>query len=155
MTEDARFEDAGGRPLYLGAMDPDDLAVLSALVQDAVLPATEIAWRPRERRLAFLLNRIRREEGRPRDPVERVQSVLVIENARGVSSQGVPRGDADTVLQILNVGFVPGEYGAGHVEVTLAGDGAIRAEVEALEVTLKDVTRPYAAPSGRMPHHPE
>ena len=35
--------------------------------------------------------------------------------------------------------------GAGHVLMTLAGDGAIRLDVEALEVTLKDVTRPYAA----------
>ena len=37
--------------------------------------------------------------------------------------------------------------------LTLAGDGALRLEVEAIEVTLKDVTRPYRAPSGKVPHH--
>ena len=50
MTEDARFEDGGERPLYLGALDPDDLQVISALVQDAVLPVTEMRWRAGERR---------------------------------------------------------------------------------------------------------
>jgi hypothetical protein len=35
----------------------------------------------------------------------------------------------------------------------LAGDGAIRLEVEALEVILRDVTRPYRAPSGKVPRH--
>ncbi|MEL6416944.1 MAG: DUF2948 family protein, partial [Pseudomonadota bacterium] len=45
------------------------------------------------------------------------------------------------------------EDAAGQVLLTLAGDGAIRLEVEALEVTLKDVTRPYRAPSGKAPDH--
>ena len=133
MSDDARFEDASPRPLNLGAMDPDDLAILSAL--------------------ALLLNRLRHEE--PRAEVERVQSVLVIENALGVASQGITRGDADTVLQVLALAFVPGEEGAGFVEITFAGDGAIRAEVEALEARVKDVTRPYLAPSGKRPEHPE
>ncbi|MHA6345773.1 DUF2948 family protein [Roseivivax sp. CAU 1761] len=154
MSADARFEDAAPRAVYLGAMDADDLTVLSALVQDAVLPASEISWRPRERRLAFLVNRPRREERRGVQP-ERVQSVMVVENALSVASQGVPKGDADTVLQILAVTFAPGPDASGHVEITLAGDGAIRVEVEALEVTLKDVTRPYQAPAGRLPEHPE
>ena len=153
MSDDARFEDASPRPLNLGAMDPDDLAILSALVQDAVLPATEITYSRKDRRLALLLNRLRHEE--PRAEVERVQSVLVIENALGVASQGITRGDADTVLQVLALAFVPGEEGAGFVEITFAGDGAIRARVEALEARVKDVTRPYLAPSGKRPEHPE
>jgi hypothetical protein len=41
------------------------------------------------------------------------------------------------------------------VILTLAGDGAIRLSVEALDVTLKDVTRPYVAPSGKLPGHPD
>jgi hypothetical protein len=39
--------------------------------------------------------------------------------------------------------------------LTLAGDGAIALEVECLDVTLRDVTRPYAAISGKLPMHPE
>ena len=152
MSEDARFLDASARPLRLIAYDADDLAVIAALAQDAVFPAAEIAWRPRERRLALLLNRFRWEE-RDRRPPERVRSVLVIEDAMGVASDGIDRG-ADTVLSLLAVSFEAGPDGTGHVLLTLAGDGAIRVAVEALEVQLRDVTRPYEAPSGKVPEHP-
>jgi len=43
----------------------------------------------------------------------------------------------------------------GRVELTLAGDGVIAVDVEALELLLRDVTRPYVAPSGKVPGHPE
>ncbi len=154
MTDDARFEDAGARPLNLGAMDVEDLAVLSALAQDSVFPVSQMTWQPRRRRLALLLNRLRWEDRPTADrPPERVQSVLVIENVLGVGSQGIDRSDRDTVLSLLSVTFEPGPDASGNVLLTLAGDGALRARVEALEVTLKDVTRPYVAPSGKTPQH--
>ena len=68
-------------------------------------------------------------------------------------SQGIDRGDPETVLSILSLAWEPGEDGTGAVTVVLAGDGAVRVEVEALEVTLHDVTRPYLAPSRRKPEH--
>ena len=151
MSDDARFMDAAARPLRLIAYDEDDLRVVAALTQDAVFPASETSWRPRERRFAVLLNRFRWEE-RERRPPERVRSVLVVGEAMGVASDGVDRG-ADTVLSLLSVGFEPGEDGAGHVLLTLAGDGAIRVAVEAIDVQLRDVTRPYEAPSGKVPEH--
>lgn len=157
MTEDARFEDGGDRPIKLRALDADDLSVVSALVQDSVFPASEMTWQVPQRRFAVLLNRFRWEDrdnatARRRD-FERVQSVLTIEDVRKVQSQGVPRGDADTVLSILTVAFEAGEDGTGRILLNLAGDGAIALDVEALEVTLTDVTRPYVAPSKRAPEH--
>jgi len=156
---DATFEDGAEKPLRLKALDADDLAVLSGLVQDAVFPATEIKWDRKARRFALLLNRFRWEdapkaEARRRD-YERVQSVLVIEDAMKVQTQGIDPKDPDVVLCVLSVAFAAGEDGTGHVELTLAGDGALRVEVEALEVVLKDVTRPYVAPSRAKPGHPE
>ena len=154
MSDDARFEDGRERPLHLGALDEDDLKVIASLTQDAVFPITEMTWRPRERRFALLLNRFRWEDpGRDRHGAERVQAVLAFDNVLRVASQGIDRGDADTILSLLSIAFEPGEDGAGFVVLTLAGDGGIRLEVEALEVTLKDVTRPYKAPSGKAPEH--
>ena len=137
-TRDATFEDGNEAPLRLKALDIEDLAVLSGLVQDAVFPGTEMKWDRRARRFALLLNRFRWEdadkaEARKR-AYERVQSVLVIEDAMRVQTSG-------------------GTDGGGFVVLTLAGDGAIRVEVEALEIVLKDVTRPYVAPSKAMPKH--
>lgn len=150
---DARFEDAAGAPLNLGAMDPDDLQVLSALLQDAVLTVADVAWQKRHQRLTLLVNRLRREDGVHVSPPERVRALLAVENVIGVSSQGISRDDPELVLSILAVSFEPTEEGAGHVVFTLAGDGALRAQVEALELRLRDVTRPYQAVSGKTPDH--
>ncbi|MEM8731951.1 MAG: DUF2948 family protein [Pseudomonadota bacterium] len=157
MSEDARFEEGAEAPLYLGALDAEDLGVLAALVQDAVFPITEMQWRPKARQFALLINRFRWEDApaaksRQR-PYERVQSVLSVDNVLKVASQGIDRSDADVVLSLMAVEFEPGEDGTGTVTLTLAGDGAIRLEVEALDATLRDVTRPYKAPSGLVPDH--
>jgi len=154
---DARFEDGRERPLNLGAYEAEDLEVISSLVQDAVFPVTEMSWRASARRFAILLNRFRWEDRvaaeRRGRAYERVQSVLLAENVLNVASQGIDRTDKDMILSVLSVTFEPGEDSAGHLLLTLAGDGAIRLSVEALEVTLKDVTRPYRAPSKHMPQH--
>ena len=159
MTTDATFEDGREAPVNIGAVDAEDLSVVSMLVQDAVLPVTEISWWPSERRFALLVNRFRWEDeaaakqrGRQ---VERVQSLLVVDNVTGVASQGVRKDDPDVILSILSVAFETEEEPSGNVILTMAGDGAIRLAVEALDVTLKDVTRPYAAPSSRTPVHPD
>lgn len=156
---DARFEDADEGPLRLIAQDAEGLAVLSALLQDAVFPITEMSYSPRRRRLALLVNRFRWEDRtaaeQTRRGYERVQSLLVFEDVLSVHSQGIDRKDSDTVLSLLSISFVPGQDGTGRIEMILAGDGAIALQVETLDVTLSDVSRPYLAPSGRVPTHEE
>lgn len=154
MSDDARFEDGREAPLNLGALTAEDLQVVSALVQDAVLPVTEMRWRRGARQFVMLLNRFRWEDrGRARHRPERVRSLLVVDHVLGVASQGVDRADRDLILSVLALEFHPGADGAGELHITLAGDGGVRLTVEALEVHLRDVTRPYAAPSGRAPDH--
>lgn len=150
---DARFADAEEKPLRLRALDAEDLTIISALVQDAVVPAAEMAFLRRKRRFAALVNRFR-WEGATRTP-ERVRSMLVVEGVTAVRSQGVDPQDRDTVLSLLQLSWEPGEDGAGRLLLTLAGDGTVAVEAEALEVVLQDVTRPYLAPSRKTPSHPE
>lgn len=157
MSRDARFEEGGERPLRLMAQDAEDLQVLSALVQDAVFQRNEARWLKGERRFALLVNRFRWEDlpvaERTGRSFERVRSVLSVEDVLRVQASGLEEVDGETVLSILALTWTPGEDGTGTVELTLAGDGAIRVEVEALEVILRDVTRPYRAPSGMAPRH--
>lgn len=154
---DAKFEEGGEAPLRLVAQDPEDLKVISTLIQDAVLPVTELKFDPKRHRFALLLNRFRWEDRVEAERVgrayERVRSVLVVEDVRKVQSMGFDRADADLVLSVLAIEVIPGEDGTGRVTLTLAGDGAIALDVEALEVRLDDVTRPYRAPSGKVPRH--
>lgn len=157
MVEDARFEDGGETPLNLLAIDAEDLQVLSSLVQDAVFPVSEIRWDKSGRRFAILLNRFRwedvpRAQARGRE-VERVQSVLMVQDVQNVQSQGVAPQDSDLVMSLLSIEFEPTQDGMGRLTLVLAGDGAIRLDVETVDVTLKDVTRPYVAPSRKVPKH--
>ena len=153
MDDDARFRDgdpAGDRPLRLWATDADDLQVISTLCQDAVLPASEMRWIASERRFAMLVNRFRWEDRRS---LERVRSVLVASDVLRVAGQGVVPGDGDTVLSLLSLAWEPADDVAGRLVLLFAGDGAVAVEAECLDLRLSDVTRPYAAPSGRAPGH--
>lgn len=154
---DARFEDGGDKPLRLKALDTHDLTVISSLTQDAVFPASEMTWNHKARRFALLLNRFRWEDDAnvtgARRQVERVQSVLSIEDVVAVKTQGLQTRDADTVLSLLSIAFEAGLDGTGRLILTLSGDGAIGVDVEAVEVLLRDVTRPYIAPSRKVPQH--
>lgn len=154
---DAKFEDGGDKPLRLKAMDGEDLTVLSSLAQDAVFPASEMKWDRKARRFALLINRFRWEDAPNakigKRQVERVQAVLSIEDVMAVQTQGVSSGDADTIHALLSVTFEAGDDGTGRVILTLSGDGAIAIDVEALEIMLRDVTRPYIAPSRKVPQH--
>ena len=157
MNQDASFDDGCETALNLGALGPEDLQVLSTLLQDAVFPAAEMAWNASQRRFAILLNRFRWEDqalaAQGTQAAERVQAVLAIDNVLAVASQGINRSDKTMVFSVLSMEFDSAENKAGTVLLTLAGDCAIRLSVEAIEVQLKDVTRPYSAPSKTIPDH--
>mgnify|MGYP003335331565 FL=1 len=157
MIQDAGFNDALDRPLNLGAQDVEDLQVISSLTQDAVLTVDDLKWNRAKRQLVCLLKRFRWEDSdlakqQGRDP-ERVQSLLVIQNATGLASLGIDRKQADVVLSMMSLDFSGAEDGVGDLILTFSGDGALRVQVDGLDVALRDVTRPYVAPSKQVPNH--
>jgi hypothetical protein len=157
MTQDAGFNDALDRPLNLGAQDTEDLQVISSLTQDAVLTVDDLKWNRAERQVVTLLKRFRWEDvelakQQGRDP-ERVQSLLVIQNATGLASQGIDRKQLDIVLSLMSLEFLGAEDGVGDLILTFSGDGALKVQIDGLDVALRDVTRPYVAPSKQVPNH--
>ena len=158
MNEDARFEDGAEEPLRLRAESREDLEVISAFVQDAVAQTTEIAWTRRRHRFALLINRFRWEDKpaaeRQGRPFERVRALLVVGGVLKARANGIDPTDRDLVFPILSLAFDPGSEGAGTLRLVLAGDGEIALDVECLDVTLTDVTRPYLARARSAPSHP-
>ena len=155
---DASFADGAEKPIRLRAENSDDLAVISALVQDSVGQNGETSWQPKKHRFVLLLNRFRWEDeaaakaqGRP---FERVQSTLEIESTLRVASEGLEPNDSEQIFSLLSISFQPGEDGAGTISLILSGDGAIHLEVECLDITLTDVSRPYVARAKKEPNHP-
>ncbi len=155
---DASFEDGAEQPLRLKAETAEDLAIISALVQDSVGQNSEISWLAKKHRFAMLLNRFRWEDldnaKQQHRPFERVQSMLVVESTLKVLAQGIDPADHDMAFELLSISFEAGEDGAGKVILTLAGDGAIALDVECLDIRLSDVSRPYIARAKEAPTHP-
>ena len=85
-----------------------------------------------------------------RNPLAPIRTGLDILRLR---STGIDRSQTDTVLSVLTMDFASGPDGTGTLTLTLAGDGAVRIDVETLSLRLEDVTRPYVAPSGKAPGH--
>ena len=153
MKRDAKFEDGYDEPLNLGAISDDDVQVISSLVQDSVFGFDDMKWHAKERRFVMLLNRFRWEVGDDaRRGTERVRSILIIKNVVKVASMGIDRNEAGIIFSLMTIEHENGNDGQ-NVLLTLSGDGAIRLQVSDLEVMLRDVTRPYRAPSGKVPDH--
>ncbi len=158
---DARFEDAplSDKPLRLRAEGPEDLEVISSLLQDAVGKAGDIAWMPKKRRLVVLVNRFRWEDSAGAEqahrPFERVRSAVTVEGVLGVRARGVGSANRDQVFDLLAIVFEPSKGCAGTLTLTLAGNAEIAVEVECLDLTLADLTRPWAAKADRAPEHGE
>ena len=136
-------------PLRLLAQDAEDLAVISAALQDAVGKIGDITFEPGARRLTLALNRYRWEAGVRRG--ERVRTGLQLAGVRGVKSRNLRRDARNAVIELLAVTFEPGEAPGGAVIFTFAGGGDLRAEVECVEAVLADVSAPWRTP--RTPKH--
>jgi DUF2948 family protein len=133
--------------LRLAAMDAEDLAVISAHVQDAVLKVGDMTYLPREHRFVVAMNRFiwEKAEGRRRD-YERRRAALTFDRVKSVKLSRVDRNRPDAVLELLAVEFAPAVAGdpGGAVTLVFAGDGAIQLDVEVIEVRLADLGAAWA-----------
>ena len=135
------------KPLRLLAQDAEDLAVISAALQDAVLRVGDIALDPKAKQLTLMLNRYRWEQGGG----ERVRTGLQIAGVQKVQTRRVRRGTPDAVLELLALTFTPGEPPGGVVTLAFAGGADLRVEVECVEAVMADMSRPW--PTRREPAH--
>ena len=136
-------------PLRLLAQDAEDLAVLSAALQDAVARIGDIHWDAQARTLTLACNRFRWESGGKTG--ERVRSALQLGDVTGVQARNLKRDAKAAIVELLSISFEPGETPGGTVLLTFAGGGDLRVGVDCLDVVLADVSEPWATP--RRPGH--
>ena len=157
MAQDASFSDGADRALYLGAVTPQDLEVISSILQDGIFFTKDLAWLKKKRQLAVLVNRFRWENKSEyrvkKNTPERVNSLLIVENVLNISSQGIDRSDINAPLNLLKLDLNQSKNSI-FLTLLLSDFGAIRCEVEAIELCMKDVTRPHKSKSGKIPKHP-
>lgn len=144
--------------LKLIALDQEDLAVLSAHLQDAVLKVQDIAYLPRDKRFAALANRFDWAEamaggGQGSEPYARRRAALRFERVLSAKLQGIDLDNKAAVLSLLALSFEAGEAPAGSVTLHFADGAAIRLGVECIEAEMKDLGPVWQARA--KPQHPD
>lgn len=156
--------------LKLIALDAEDLQIISAHLQDAIVRVGDMTYLPREKRFAALLNRFDwdrainppkgggagKKRGRNASAFERRRTGLRLERVLGAKVHGVNLGERKTALELLAITFEPtgeAETPGGDVTLTFSGGAAIRLSVECLELEMRDLGAAWAAKS--VPQHPD
>ena len=138
-----------GAKLKLSALDADDLGVISAAVQDALVAVRDCAYLKDEKRFVLLLNRFQWEADPSIDSAHsRTHSALVFNEVTGVRHHDIPLGEPDRMLELLAVTL----ENDGSVALRFASGRAIRLEIGRLACHLGDVGEPWPTPW--KPAHP-
>ena len=154
----------GADALRLVALDADDLTVMSAHLQDAVCRVRDIAFVPKERRFAILLNRFDWTRtaaatgdtpGNQPETFERRRCALRFEHVHSAKATGFAQKDKKLVLSLLALRFEQTREGdpGGFLTLLFAGGGAIRLEAECIEAELTDIGTGWRTKA--KPEHPE
>jgi hypothetical protein len=122
------------------ALDADDLAVISAHVQDAAVRVGDIIWRQSEKRLVVGMRRLDWDqtisgEVTPR----RLVAALRFDRVQACKSRDIDLDAPGAALELLGIEFHPGEAPGGSAVLMFADGGALRLDVECLEVELTDL----------------
>ena len=140
--------------LKLLALDGEDLEVVSATTQDAVVRVGDMGYAQTDKRFALLMNRFAWEEkDGKRDKGIRKRAGLHFDRVTHVASAGFDPAKPDGVLELLAITFTAGDTPAGVVELRFAGGGTVKLDVECLEARLMDLGAAWAARA--EPRHAE
>lgn len=141
--------------LKLLALDADDLSVISAHLQDAVVKVGDLAYLPHEKRFAALLNRFDWADAVKdgRQNFARRRAALRFERVLAAQLSGIDLKNTGKVLNLLAIGFEAREAPEGDVTLVFADNCAIRLRVECIEAEMQDLGPAWQAKS--KPQHPD
>jgi hypothetical protein len=130
--------EAAWQPLRLAVFDTDDLAVISAHLQDAETTLADMAYVSRTKRFALVMSRFdwtMLTHGQ----FWRCQAGLHFERVLHVARRGFASAAPGVPERLLAVSFIPGDPPSGTVLLTFASGGQIRLTVECLEAEMRDM----------------
>ena len=136
--------------LKLLAKDSDDLVVIAAALQDAILRVADISYHKSSRSVSLRLWRYRNEGVGQ----ERILTALRFDDVMDVKVRDIERSDPEALLVLLDAKFTAGEVApSGEILLQFAGGGELQLTVEAVEVILSDVSDPLK--TDKVPIHPD
>ncbi|WP_207457898.1 DUF2948 family protein [Azospirillum sp. SYSU D00513] len=146
------------KPLRLRAQDDDDLKVVSACLQDAIVPIGDMCYLPDEKRFVLVANRFKWETADQPPPgptaddddilaFERTHTGLRVENVQAAKLRGINLKDRTQILELLSLEAVE-----GGVALHFAGGGCIRLDGANWQCFVEDMGEPW--PTTCRPCHP-
>ena len=136
--------------LRLLALDPEDLAVVSAHLQDAEVRVGDVAYLPAERRFALVAQRFDWETALEEPPRRRLTG-LHFERVLRARCRDFDRGKPDRVVNLLGVTFTETNAPSGTATLFFEDGGAIQLDMECIEAQMKDLGPVWAC--DRRPIH--
>jgi hypothetical protein len=131
------------------ALDADDLAVISAHVQDAAVRVGDIIWRRAEKRLVVGMNLLDWDQTISGEVVPfRLAAALRFDRVLSCKSRNIDLDAPETALDLLGIEFHPGASPGGSAVLHFASGGALRLDVECLECELANLGHDDLEPSG-------
>lgn len=161
--------------MKLRAHDPQDMRVIAAVLQDALVPLNEIAFLKREHRLVMVANRFRwedepkveaakaeapaqvagedarfadAEEEDAQPGFERINCGVIFDRVRQVRYRGFDLAQRDQILNLLTL-----EQDATGVTLVFSDQATIRLEGRGIACHLEDLGEPW--PTQSRPGHDE
>lgn len=131
--------------LRLKATDCEDLAIVSACLQDARIPLKEMVYMPAERRFMAAFTRYRRE--RQPDPtccdgLTEILSALVFDDIAEVKWRGLDPNDKERELCLLTIATEPGRNHLIHIDLVFEGDAWIQLRTDRIRCRMDDFGEP-------------
>lgn len=137
--------------LRLKATDAQDMATVATVLQDAIVPQSEIAYVPADKQFVAVMQRFRWErdgetvDGKP--VYERIKCGVVFRQVAAVKQRGIDPEAKDNMLELLTIQVEPKA-----AVLLFAGAAAIRLDLAALDCHIEDIGEPW--PTARRPDHP-
>ena len=141
-----------GKGLRLRAADAEDLAVISACLQDALVSVRDLAYDRAARTFVLVANRFRWEGADAGEGAafERILCGVAFDAVDSVAYRGFQRSEEDRILSLLAIRAAPGPAGAP-IELDFAGGAAIRLTVAEISCRARDFGEAW--PTAWRPGH--
>lgn len=162
------------RAFRVRAESLEDLEILSAMLQDAIVPISEIAWQRGDKRFVLITQRFRWEkvlresaedegpdalgnarsqeqvdaDAGPTDWFERVTCALRFENVIAARTNGIDLANRGQMLELLSL-----HVNDDGLDLAFAGDKTIRLSISSLSCHAEDLGEPW--PTTLRPDHPD
>ncbi len=125
-------------PLRLIALDADDLTILSAHVQDAVVKVGDLVWLPGEKRFAMMMRRFD-WEGAGEGQHRRRLTAMHFDRVTSLKTLNIDPQAKDEALSLLAVTWTAMDAPGGELVLTFSGGAALKLQAECIEAQLKDL----------------